>query len=251
VPAELPAVVSSQLGAGPGATALGLGGDNLTINAFASASAIPGAPGGGVIVDRTYAERNAADALSELVERQVWVAAGAQHQIESGLRAAGVKITSVQKASTQAALYDRQGPGLASAAFLIDALAAALLAAGGALTTLASAARRRRFEYAALGVVGAGRRSLYAGLLIEQVGVLLFGAVAGAAAGIGASLLALRNVPEFVTAPTAVPLSYPLPAATLTVFLGATLVALLVTAAATSAALLAGSSPDRLREIQE
>ncbi|WP_375493573.1 FtsX-like permease family protein, partial [uncultured Jatrophihabitans sp.] len=140
---------------------------------------------------------------------------------------------------------------LASTVLLTDALAAAVLAAGGALAALAGAARRRRFEYAALGVAGASRRNLYAGLVIEQAAVLLFGAVAGVVAGVVAAALALRSLPEFVTVPASITLSYRLPAGTLVVFVVVAVLVLFALAAATSAGLLAGASPERLREIEE
>ncbi len=253
-PAALPAVVSRTTPSGPVGSVvptLGLDGNNVQIRSLARASAVPGAPSGGVIVDRTYAERAAAGVLSGPVQQQVWVADGAHNAIAAGLRRAGVKITATQSAAQQTRLLNRQGPGLASTVLLADALAAALLAAGGALAALITAARRRRFEYAALGVVGASRRSLYAGLLIEQAAVLVFGALAGVVAGVAAALLALRSVPEFVQAPASVALHYPLPTLTLTLFVVGAVVVLFALAAGTSAGLLAGASPDRLREVEE
>ncbi len=157
----------------------------------------------------------------------------------------------MQSAGSVTRLLNRQGPGLASTVLLTDALAAAVLAAGGALAALAGAARRRRVEYAALGVAGASRRSLYAGLLIEQALLLMFGAVAGVAAGVWAAALALRSVPEFVHPPSSVSLSHAVPAATVAAFAGVALLVLFALCAAASGGLLAGASPDRLRGTEE
>ncbi len=251
IPDPLPAVVSRGAlgGADPSAVELnGLNQQALTVQAVAVTSALPGTLGEGAIVDRTYAERAAAGVLSALTVQQVWVAHGAADAVAAGLKKAGVRITRVQTAAAQAKLYDRQGPGLASTAFVADAVAAAILAAGGAALSLAIAGRRRRYEYAALRATGATRSTLYVGLLLEQLAVLVFGAVVGVAAGIVAALVAIRSLPEFVTQPSSPPLSYVPDAATLAPWLGIALVLLVAVAAASSWLLLAGVRADQLRE---
>lgn len=250
-PFELPAVIDPKTAGNNGLQAIqlpGLDQNTLVVKPIAIAAATPGTTSGGLIVDRTYAERAAAGVLSGFVTQQVWVADGAQNAIAAGLRKAGVHIIQKQSAADQASLYARQGPGLASTVFLADAIAAAVLAAAGAVMGLVSAGRRRRFEYAALRAAGATPRSLYAGLLLEQLAVLLFGAVAGAVAGVVAALLTIRSVPEFVTQPSEPPLSYGLPATVLTAALLAAFVVLLVVAAVSSRILLAGARADQLRE---
>ena len=228
----------------------GLDDNALTVKAIAVASTLPGATGGAVIVDRAYAERAASNVLSGLVTQQVWVAAGSAGAIEAGLQQAGVRITQVQTAAQQTRLYNGEGPGLASLAFVADAVAALVLAGFGAVMGLVLAARRRRFEYAALQAAGASRRTLYVGLLLEQVTVLVFGAVAGIVAGVVAAVAAVRSIPEFVTAP-ALPLSYSLPGGTLLIWLGPAVLALVITAAVASRILLAGIGADQLREAQQ
>ena len=251
-PFQLPAVIDTKTAGSNGLNPIqlpGLDTNALTVKPIAITKAVPGtSSSGGLIVDRTYAERAAAGVLSGLVTQQVWIADGAQGAITAGLRKAGVHIVQTQSAAEQADLYARQGPGLASTVFLADAIAAAVLAAAGAVMGLVSAGRRRRFEYAALRAAGASPRSLYAGLLLEQLAVLLFGAVAGAAAGIAAALVAVRSVPEFVTQPTAPPLSYALSGSILAIALVLAFVVLLVVAAVSSRVLLAGARADQLRE---
>ena len=252
-PDPLPALVNSALPGVSGTHQLvvtGLDDNSLRIEPITVTSTLPGTLSGVAIVDRTYAERAASGVLSGLVSTEVWVAKGAAPAITTGLREAGVRITATQTAASVAHGYDRQGPGLASAAFANDAVAAAVLAAAGAVMGLVTAARRRRFEYAALRAAGASARAVYAGLFLEQLAVLLVGALGGAAAGLVAAKLAVSRVPEFVTAP-AIRLTYPLPAGVLGIALGAGVGGLVVVAAIASRALLAGAHPDQLREAQE
>ena len=133
-------------------------------------------PTGGVFVDRTFAERAAGGNLAAAT-RQVWTTAAAAGRISAGLTAAGVRIVDVSRASTQARALDRQAPGLASALYLADAVAAAVLAAATAIAGLAVSARRRRYEYAALAATGERRWALVLGLFVEQLLVLVFSAV--------------------------------------------------------------------------
>lgn len=134
--------------------------------------------------------------------------------------------------------------------FLADAAAAAALAAGAAITGLYASARRRRHEYAALMASRVPRRSIRASLLAEQAIVVGFGVVIGLAAGFLATLLAARNVPEFISQPPASPLSYGPPAAELALLVGAALVVLILAAVTASVLLVRSVQPDLLREAE-
>lgn len=91
------------------------------------------------------------------------------------------------------------------------------------------------------------RGTLRRAVLSEMALVLGFGVFIGIGTGLLAAVLALRTVPEFVTAP-ALPLSYVPSAAPLVVLLGAAVV-LLAAAAGTAGLLLVRSvSLDQLRE---
>jgi hypothetical protein len=247
-PAVLPAIVSSALTGGRRGTFTGIGldGGPLPMHLVAAAAAIPGAPGGGIIVDRRYAELAAAGNLSG-VTQEVWVAAGARPLIEARLAAAHVRVLSVREAGAAAARLGRQGPGLASVLFLADAAAAAVLAVAGAILGLYLSARRRRYEYAALVASGVGHRTLRRALLAEQLAVLGFGAVVGVAAGLAAATVVLPNVPEFI-GPVAAPLSYTPPAGQLAVLLGVAAALMLAAAVAASVALVHGIRLSQLRE---
>jgi hypothetical protein len=250
-PYPLPAVVSSALisKGQTQATGVGLDGKSLGLQVVAAAVAVPGAPTNGVIVDRQYAEL-AAGSLSAAPNaiEQVWLAGGAQHAIESRLRAAGVSIVSSTTTDGQAATYARQGPALSSVLFLADAAAATLLAAGAAILDLYLSARRRRYEYAALSASGVPFRTLRRAVRTELALLLGFGIVVGVVIGGIAAVVTLRSVPEFLTAPPDGLLSYVPPALPLVVMLVAAVAILTAAAAVASSTLIRGVSLDQLRE---
>jgi putative ABC transport system permease protein len=225
----------------------GFNGKPLAVVGVATAVVLPGAPTGGVLIDRAYAESAAGGNLTA-VQQQVWTTAAAASRIRTGLVAAGFHVGDVTRAATETRVLQRQGPGLASILFLGDSGAAALLAAGVAIAGLAFAARRRRYEYAALEAVGERRSRLFLGLFLEQSMVLLFGALIGIGAGVVASRLVSSAIPEFITKPAGVPLSYSPSFQALVPTLVGTVVVLLCVAALTSWRLLAGVRPDQLRE---
>jgi hypothetical protein len=248
-PYPLPAIVSGAL-LRPGqrlASGTGLDGSPLDLRLISAAAALPGAPGNGVIVDRHYAELAAGENFPG-ASHQVWLAAGTQHIIEPRLKAAGVHVLSARSTASTAAMFARQGPALASVLFLADAAAAALLAAGAAVLALYLSARQRRYEYAALSASGVTHPTLRRSVLAELSLVLGFGAVTGTATGLAAAVIALRSVPEFLTAPPAPVLSYvPSPVA-LGVLLGAAAALLAIAAVTASVMLIRGVSLDQLRE---
>jgi ABC-type antimicrobial peptide transport system permease subunit len=245
-PASLPGIIAQALG--PGAVdASGLDARSLPVTAVSRVPAVPGAATTGVVVDYTFAER-AAQGDDAGAFQQVWVASGAAAGITRRLAAQGVHVTRADRSSAAAALFSRQGPGLAATLFLLDAAAAALLAGLGAVVSLAVSARRRRYEYAALAAGGVSRRVLRRSLAIEQLLVLGAGAAIGIAAGVLATVVSVRSVPEFVTRPTAPPLGY-LPSGGVTVgVLAVALVVLLAVVLVASRALVSAVRPSLLRE---
>lgn len=248
-PTPLPAIAAARLTdsrTGPLA-AYGLDGENLPVNVVATLPAVPGAPANGVVVDRSDAELAANDNVSNAVQ-QVWLAAGAYARVEPRLVAAGLDIVSVEQQSSTRAALDRQGPGLAAVLFLAEGAAAAALAAGGAILGLYLSARRRRYEYAALSATGLTNRTLLAALAAEQLVVLAYGCLVGIATGIAAAALAIRDVPEFVTAPSAPALSHLPPPGEVAAILAAAVLVILALAGATSVVLIRGVRLDQLRE---
>jgi ABC-type antimicrobial peptide transport system permease subunit len=164
-----------------------------------------------VIISRQYAELAAGYDLTQATQ-QVWLAKGALPVIRPRLQASGVRILSATSTASVVAQLNRQGPALANALFLADAIAAAVLAAGAAILGLYASVRRRRYEYAALESSGIRRQTLHRSLLLELAVVLGFGVLVGAATGLVTARFVLANVPEFTTTPAAPALNY-LPAA--------------------------------------
>ena len=250
-PYPLPALAARAVWPGGARVAqvAGLDSSPLFVRAVALTAAIPGAPASGVVVNRTYAER-AAGGTPAYASQQVWLAPGALARIRPALRAAGVRITGVTSAASARAQLTRQGPALATVLFLADAAAAAALAAAAAITGLYASGRRRRHEYAALLASRVPRRSIRASLLAEQAIVLGFGVVIGLAAGLAATLLAVRSVPEFISQPPAPPLDYVPPIGGLALLVGAALAVLVLAAVTASLLLVRSVQPDLLREAE-
>jgi putative ABC transport system permease protein len=251
VPNPLPALVSSGVTTSTGpVSALGLDGRTLTIAPLALAAAVPGAPGDGIVVDRTLALRAAYYQESGSVTEQVWTAPGALTSIRAKLTAAGVAITSVATIGQAETVLNRQGPALASVLFVAAAGSAALLAAGAAVLGLYQAGRRRRHEYAALIAGRVSRRSLRASVLIEQLVVLGFGTLTGIAAGIAAAAVVLPDVPEFRSPPASPPLLYSPPPVPVGVPLLVAAVVMGLAATVAALAVVASARPELLRQAQ-
>lgn len=206
-------------------TAPGIDGSPVEVARIGHIAAVPGAPADGVIVDLRYAELAAVHGVP-LTSDQVWVAPGAAPRIERRLRAEGVPVVATANAARQATLFDQEGPGLASGLFLAYAGVAAVLAGLLAIQMLVTGVTHRRRELVALTVVGASRKALLRSLVLEQATVVLFGLLLGLVAGLVAAWLTLREVPEFVQAPAAVPLSYHPPVLLLLLVLTSTAVIL-------------------------
>jgi putative ABC transport system permease protein len=246
-PDPLPVIASNTLVHSGGVNPVGLDANPLPVTVAQAVPAVPGDPVTGVVVDLTYAERAALSGDSA-ANPQVWVAAGAAADVAKSLKSQGIHIQSTMRASTVASFLQRQGPGLASSLFLLDAAAAALLAALGTVVGLGVSARRRRYEYAALAAGGVSQRELRRSLALEQILVLVTGAVVGVATGIVALIVSARSVPEFVERPIAPALTYlPSPGVLAAVFVVTTAL-LLVVALVASRVLLRAARPSLLRE---
>ena len=249
IPGAVPALVAGQLtGTLQPMSATGLDGQSLTVRPVALAAAVPGAPGTGIVVDRTFAQRAADFVSTGLVSEQVWTTTGALAAIRSRLAAAGVTIDGTATISGAETALDRQGPALASVLFLTAAWAAAVLATGAAVLGLYQAGRRRRHEYAALIAGRVTRRSLRASVVIEQATVLGFGVAAGIATGLASAVLVLRKVPEFSSPPVSPPLLFSPPAGPVLIPLAVTVALVSAVAVLAAVALIASVRTELLRE---
>lgn len=251
VPAAMPAVIAAPLGTSGQALlpGNGLDGKPLQLRVVGVLPALPGAPVNGVIISRQYAELAAGYDLTQATQ-QVWLAQGALPVIGARLHASGVRILSVTTAASVVAQLNRQGPALANALFLADAVAAAVLAAGAAILGLYASVRRRRYEYAALEASGISRRTLHWSLRLELVVVLGFGILVGAGTGLVSARFVLANVPEFTTKPAAPALSYLPPAGPVATLLVVAAAFPLLAALLSSVTLIRGVRADLLRETQ-
>lgn len=249
VPVHMPALIAAPL-ASPGQSVLpgnGLDGTPLNLQILGVLPVVPGAPANGVIIDRRYAELAAGYDLGQAAQ-QVWLAPGALPDIRPKLLANGVRILSATSTTVVVAQLNRQGPALASALFLADAVAAAVLAAGAAILGLYASARRRRYEYAALEASGIRQRTLHRSLLLELAVVLSFGVLVGAATGLVTARFVLASVPEFTSTPSAPALSYVPAAGPVATLLVVTATFPLFAALIASVTLIRGVRADLLRE---
>ena len=248
-PLPLPAVVTRSLlsGTADQPRAVGLNQSALPVEVVTVARALPRAQADGLLVDRTYALRQAG-ATGNLGTEQVWLGPAAPADAVERLTKAGLVVVSTDRSADTADALSRQGPALALLLFLLGAAAAALLAAGGTVLDLYLLGRRRVGELSAVRALGVPRRALLSGLLLEQGLLVGAGALAGVAAGLGGALLALPSVPEFDELPEAPPLLFtPQPEVVGALVLG-TLLLLGVAVLAAVVGLLRGVGPERLRE---
>lgn len=146
-------------------------------------------------------------------------------------------------AADAAARPGRLGPALASVLFLADAAAAALLAA---TISLYLSARKRPARVRRAGPVG----PLPPGLARRGADRAWRGARVWAVIGTGlaAAALALCAVPEFITTPSAPPLSYVPAIGPLAALLGTAVGLLVLVAVIISVTIVRGVRMDQLRE---
>ena len=243
VPASLPAVViGSQSGVPEG---VGLDGATITLKPVASVDALPGGVSGATMVDLALAERLQSGPMVDTTE-QVWLTAGAPHDMEQRLAAVGISVLSVQTATAKDVALSRGGISLAYVFFLLAAVAAALLAVGSTVFALVAAARRRTDELASLQAVGLDRASLRRSLVLEQGMVIAFGIILGVVAGIAATVAALASIPEFVASMAGPPLDYGLPLGALGIELLAVVLSLTVAVGVTARLVVDRASVDKV-----
>ena len=246
-PAVLPAVAGTQAVQDPGATLAeqGLDGNTITVRPVITATALPRVGAAGVLVDLGTLERSASRPTFLQASEQVWLGPDAPADAVSRLRAAGLQVDGVQRASTLISQAGHTGPALAYDFMLLATLLALLVAAVGTFSVLAAGGRQRATEMMALQVAGV-RRSLLARSLAIEAAILALTALFGVAAGAGTAAIALPSLPQ-LAAPSDTPLSYALPVGLiLAVALGAVLVVMVATALA-ARGILTSMSPSLLR----
>jgi hypothetical protein len=207
-PPIMPAITLGAIGPRPvGHEVGGMDGGIQEVEAVADAQGLPGAIGPTALVDYETAERTAFGFTSDL-ELQVWVTSEAAALVKQNLQDQGALITAERTASDLERQFNGEGPGLALALLLVMAAAGAVLAMARAGISLYAAGRQRSHQFAVLSAIGASERAQRAAILIEQTITLGAGVLAGAVAGIGSAVIALRRIPQFTTPPATPPLTF-------------------------------------------
>jgi putative ABC transport system permease protein len=246
-PSVLPAVAGSQAEELGGSTPAeqGLDGNTITVRPVITATALPRLGSSAVLVDLGTLERSQVRPTFAQASAQVWLGPGAPADAVSRLRAAGLRITAVQRSSALISRAGHSGPALAYDFMLLATLVALLVAAVGTFSVLAAGGRQRATEMMALQVAGV-RRSILARSLAIEAAILALTALFGVIAGAGTAAIVLPSLPQ-LAAPTDTPLSYALPVwLILAVALGAVLVVMVATALA-ARGILTSMSPSLLR----
>jgi predicted lysophospholipase L1 biosynthesis ABC-type transport system permease subunit len=180
---------------------------------------------------------------------QVWTTDGrAADQALARLRARSARVSSVTLATEREAVLARQAPSLALLLLVVGAAAGAALAAGGVMLHLYLSGRRRGFELAVLEALGARRRDLWAPVAVEQGSLVGYGVGVGSAIGLGAALVALPAIPQFLDHPEVPPPLYTPDWPVLAAAMGATLLVVAAGLALVVAGLVRKARPELLRE---
>jgi hypothetical protein len=249
-PTPIPAVATAQ--AVPGRPRIGQLTDNLNVTVPIRITRyvrlVPVALTNGVVMDVRYLDTQLPSFAGE-ANWQVWIGPTAPPDAVQRLRHAGLVIQSVYSVSGRETVLARQGPALALLLLLACAVAGAALAVGGTAISISASSRRRSYEIAALRAVGVSRRSLLRASVLEQLLLLGTGVLLGLPTGLIAARLAMPVIPEFADH-TPISFDYTPQALPTTLFAGAFVVLLTVTALIAARALIGIAVPARLREAE-
>jgi putative ABC transport system permease protein len=241
LPAAIPAVVTGRLEAldppNPGEstiTAQGLDGNNVNLGVVAMVPTLPLAGTNAALVDLSLAER-AETSPTVYTTYQVWLSSSASPAVLARLRANGVTLGTVTRASTSRSLLDKGGLALAYDLALIVSPVALLLALGTMGYAVVAEGRQRRRELASLRLSGVSEGLARRALMIENGLVLTTVLVVGGAIGFAAAALALPSLPEFPNGTAGVPISASVPIGPVVVALAVLALALGATVALSSA----------------
>jgi putative ABC transport system permease protein len=234
-PAILPGVVTTEVQSLNGASlsggvvpSQGLDGNTLNVGSAATATALPRVGADAVMVDLGLLARYQVSSTTPYAHDEVWLGPAAPADALSRLRAAGLRVDGVQRASAVLHQLQQSAPALADE-FLLVATIIALFAAGAStLGTLGANTRQRATELTALEVAGVPRRALTGALALESA-VMAATALFGAGAGAVAAIIAIPSLPELASPPL-IPLRYALPGG-LVIAVAASVVAVILLAA--------------------
>lgn len=251
-PVNLPGVAgadalygASQSGAATTVASQGIDGNTVSIDPVVSASALPRLGSDAVMVDLTLLDRTQVDPAEPGSSDEVWLGPRAPANALARLRAAGLRIASVQRAQSVFNGLQRTGPALAYDFMLFATIVALLAAAASTLGVLAASTRRRAGEFTALEVTGVRRAVLVRSLAIESA-ILAVTALFGAVAGAVGAAMAIPSLPELSGAAVA-PLSYALPAGLIVLVSFCVVLVVALTTAVAAGGVIRHMSPALLR----
>jgi putative ABC transport system permease protein len=241
LPPAIPALATGRFEAldppNPGSSVVtteGLDGNNVNLDIVSTVPTLPSVGTNAALVDLSLAER-AETAATVYTTYQVWLSPSAGPAVLARLRANGVTLGPVTRASASRSLLDRGGLALAYDLALIISPVALLLALGTMGFAIVSEGRQRRRELASLRLSGVSESLARRALMIENGLVLTTVLVVGGAIGFAAAALALPSLPEFPSGTAGVPISLGVPAEPVIVALAVLALALGATVALSSA----------------
>jgi hypothetical protein len=199
---------------------LDLDGSLLTVRPLTVVPTLPLIGYRGALVNYAFAQRAISD-VENATTYQVWLAPSASPSILNRLRAEGVKIGPIARASSLRGVLDHSGLALAYTVALLVSPIAAVLAIGTAAFVIVVDGRRRRREFASLSISSVPTRVVRRALLLENAVVLGVALVVGAVVGFLTDSLALSSLPEFAGGTGGLPISKAVP---ITPFLGAVVI---------------------------
>ncbi|MDH2444068.1 ABC transporter permease [Amnibacterium sp. CER49] len=247
-----PALVAAHLtGGSSDATVQTPDGDAFQVQRHGVVEVLPRAGDAGVVLARDWVEAASPSGYSHLLENQIWVGRDAPSGIVDRLRAAGVRVLSVETAADRASTLASTGPAFATPFTVAGGAAAVLLAVAAVVLGITLLARRRVFELSAMRALGIRTRSLRGSLLVEQGALIVTATVFGLVLAVAGVQLALPALPAYVDDPAYPAFLVHQPLGTL-VGVGAAIAALLLVAvAATAVVLERRTSVGALREAEQ
>ncbi len=240
-PATAPAA-----GVSGGLSVVGLDGGTLNGRPVGVVAALPRVGASATLVDLGIANRLLSGPMTDATF-QVWLGSTAPAGFDRQLAGQGITVVGVDSTTGADSTLGKTGIGVAYTLFLLAALAAAVLAVGVTAFALAVSSRRRAPELAALGAVGVSSVARRRSIEIEQGLTVGVGVVLGSVAGLFATALTLRSLPEFVAPGPGPPLELGLPVGPLGATLVVLIMALGITVATGARSVLRSAPVERLR----
>jgi hypothetical protein len=247
-----PALVAAHLtGGSTDVTVQTPDGATFSVNRSGDVAVVPRLGDAGVVLARDWVEAVSPSGYSELLENQIWVGRDAPRDVIDRLRAAGVRVLSVETATRRASALASTGPAFATPFTIAGGVTAVLLATAAVVLGIALLARRRVFELSAMRALGIRTRSLRGSVLVEQGALIVAATICGLVLALASVQLVLPALPAYVDDPPYPAFLVHQPVGTLAL-VGAAIAALLLVAVAVTAVVLnRRTSVSALREAEQ